>query len=61
MKIYQLSYKVIYPAESEEEARELLNREVEEGMGVGDFSTWECEELRRDEATEFLYRSYEIE
>lgn len=60
MKVYALSYKVVYPAESEEEARDLLRREIEEGMDVGDYSDWNCELLPRDEATEWLYRSFEI-
>lgn len=59
MKVYEFSYKVVYPAKDEEEARELLNKEIEDGMFLEEYSDWECKELPRDDSTEWLYRSFD--
>ena len=62
MNLYRFSISLIFPAETPDEGRELFAQELEDRLyELADPSDWECEELPRNDATEYLFRSWEVE
>ena len=62
MNLYRFSISLIFPAETPDEGRELFEQELEDRLyELGDASDWDCEQLPRNVATEYLFRSFEAE
>ena len=58
MKIYQFTITRTYPAQTEEEAREIFIDELANDIYAYDPSEWDCTELPRNEQTEWMYRTF---
>jgi hypothetical protein len=61
--VYQFTAKIIIPAESEEEAERVL-ADLLESTSTDELQSseyWSCEELVRDDETEYLFRAFELE
>ena len=60
-KLYSFSITKTYPADSEEEAVEYLRQDLADATGTIDADDFDCEELIRNDQTEWLFRSFSIE
>ena len=63
LKVYEFSFKSIYAARTDAEAREQLAEDLEDYLHIEIFDVdyWVSEALERNDSTEWMYRSFEIE
>jgi len=61
MKIYQFTITRTYPAETEEEAREVFIDDLAGDIYTYDPSEWNCNELPRNDQTEWMFRTFSQE
>jgi len=64
-RLFKVSYSNVYRANSEDEARELLQQDIDTASADDanfaplDSNDWECEEIIRDDTTEWLFDAFE--
>ena len=63
LKVYEFSFKSIYAARTDAEAREKFARDLVDYLHeeMFDVNNWVSEVLERNDHTEWMYRSFEIE
>ena len=59
-KLYSFSITKTYPADSEEEAVEYLRQDLADSTGTIDADDFDCEELVRNDQTEWLFRCFAL-
>lgn len=63
IRLFKLSHWAVYRADSEDDARRQLQEDIEDSINdnfdIADAENWECEELDRDEKTEYLFNAFD--